>query len=82
MNKVHQLKIKPKYLLDLLNSKKTFEIRFNDRKYKVGDWLAFTKKDQTFYFKVIYIHRDLELEKGYVCMSVVYQSKWEETKKG
>lgn len=38
----HKLKIKEKYLIAILNRKKTFEIRKNDRDFKVGDEILFT----------------------------------------
>lgn len=37
---VHDLKIKPEYYRDVVNGDKTFEIRKNDRDYKVGDLLV------------------------------------------
>ena len=33
----HELKLQPKYFRAILDGKKTFEIRKNDRGYKVGD---------------------------------------------
>ena len=35
----HYVKILPKYFMDVESGIKTFEIRFNDRGYKVGDIL-------------------------------------------
>lgn len=35
----HYLKILPQYYMDVESGRKTFEIRFNDRGYKVGDIL-------------------------------------------
>ena len=35
----HHLKIRPKYYMDVESGRKTFEIRFNDRGFKVGDIL-------------------------------------------
>jgi len=35
----HELKILPEYFKDVAHLKKTFEIRKNDRDYKVGDTL-------------------------------------------
>ncbi len=35
----HYVKILPKYYMDVEKGIKTFEIRFNDRGYKVGDFL-------------------------------------------
>lgn len=45
---VHELKIDPKYYLDVASGKKTFEIRQNDRHYQVGDIVQlkqWTEKD-------------------------------------
>lgn len=36
----HILKIHPEYFEAILNNKKTFEIRLNDRDFKVGDTLV------------------------------------------
>ena len=36
-NAHHKLKILPEYFTDVINKKKTFEVRFNDRDFKVGD---------------------------------------------
>lgn len=41
MTKTHELKIEQRYLDKLLSGEKTFEVRFNDREYKVGDVLSF-----------------------------------------
>ena len=35
----HDLKISPKYYRDIESNGKTFEIRFNDRNFQVGDIL-------------------------------------------
>lgn len=37
---VHELKILSKYFIDVLCNHKTFEVRYNDRNYKVGDVLV------------------------------------------
>ncbi|MCM1333428.1 MAG: DUF3850 domain-containing protein [Bacteroides sp.] len=37
---IHELKIFPGYFNDLVSGEKTFEVRENDRDYKVGDYLA------------------------------------------
>ena len=39
MGQHHYIKIHPKHFIDVDNGIKTFEIRFNDRNYKVGDIL-------------------------------------------
>lgn len=37
---IHELKILPEYFNDVISGKKSFEIRKNDRPFKVGDLLA------------------------------------------
>jgi hypothetical protein len=39
--KHHNLKIIPGFFMDIILNKKTFEIRKNDRDYKVGDTVSF-----------------------------------------
>lgn len=39
--KLHELKIKHRYLVDITLGKKTFELRKNDRDYEVGDLIHF-----------------------------------------
>ena len=41
MNKTHELKVWPDYFAALIDEEntKSFEIRENDRDYRVGDWL-------------------------------------------
>ena len=45
MNKpiTHELKIYKEYADAIINGEKTFEIRLNDRRYKVGDIIKFTQ---------------------------------------
>lgn len=43
--KVHKLKIKEEYFNEVKEGRKTFEIRKNDRDYKVGDVVILTKVD-------------------------------------
>lgn len=44
---VHELKIKECFWKDVWNGRKTFEIRKNDRNYKVGDVVHFHVIDET-----------------------------------
>ena len=42
---IHELKIFPKYFKDVVSGKKGFEIRENDRDFRVGDFLALNEWD-------------------------------------
>lgn len=80
--KVHELKIHPKYYEDILNEVKTFEVRKNDRAYKVGDFLQLNEFDNGKYtgqytgrFKYVEIIYILEggsfgIDKDYIVMSI------------
>ena len=49
MSKVHELKILPKFFKDVLSDNKTFELRKNDRDFKVGDSLILKESDNGVY---------------------------------
>lgn len=36
---IHELKILPEYFNEIMYGRKKFEVRFNDRNFKVGDTL-------------------------------------------
>ena len=40
---IHQLKVEKKYYRDIIAGNKTFEVRKNDRNFKVGDLLGFNE---------------------------------------
>lgn len=72
----HKLKISPKYFYDVCYSSKRFELRKDDRDYKVGDTLLLEEYDNGKYTgrcfspdkPIQYILRDCEeygLKKGY-----------------
>lgn len=42
---IHELKILPEYFRAQYNGEKQFEIRKNDRDYKLGDWLKLREYD-------------------------------------
>jgi hypothetical protein len=44
---VHELKIWPTYYWDVFEGRKTFEVRYNDRDYKVGDTLVLKEYSPT-----------------------------------
>lgn len=46
MIRTHNLKIMPCYFKDIANETKTFEVRKNDRFYKLGDILKLEEFDQ------------------------------------
>lgn len=47
--KRHELKILPKWYVDVESSKKNFEIRRNDRDFKVGDTLILQEYEEGSY---------------------------------
>jgi len=79
----HNLKIEQRYLINILQGKKSFEIRFNDRDFQVGDKIRFMPLESEVVnvcdvcpgqhpdFEITYIHSDAFLQHGYVCMSIV-----------
>lgn len=75
---IHKLKIHPAYFKDVCTGKKSFEIRKNDRDYKVGDILLLQEfvpetKEHTGRVverKVIYITEYAQQE-NYVVMAIV-----------
>ena len=77
--KRHELKILPKYFLAIAHNYKTFEIRKNDRNFKVGDVLVLKEYDsetKTYTGKVqevtVTFMTDFPegLKEGYICMSI------------
>lgn len=73
--KTHKLKIQPEYYDALLLGIKTFDIRKNDRDFKVGDILKLSEfKDGvytggSYMAKIIYI-TDYAQQDGYVVMGI------------
>lgn len=41
--KLHELKIKHEYLIEVVMGRKTFELRKNDRDYQIGDLIHFVE---------------------------------------
>lgn len=77
----HELKIDQHFLIRLLEGKKTFEVRKNDRDYQVGDTIQFLpleSKTLNVYdyceripeFLIIYVHTGLGMEDGYCVLGV------------
>lgn len=76
---IHELKIEHQYFDAITEGIKTFEIRKNDRNYKVGDYLGLNELDDThegysgrsLLAKVIYIADDKRfIKEGYVVMGI------------
>lgn len=76
---IHELKCTAPYFWDVVNRNKTFELRKNDRNFKVGDFLRlreWDKEDQEYTGKSIdlrvrYILEDYPgLEEGYCILGV------------
>lgn len=83
--KLHELKIKHEYLVEVARGVKTFELRKNDRDYQVGDLIHFIdikqdiKGDCDIYidedtlYKIIYILKDVAeygLDKDYCILGI------------
>lgn len=74
---VHSLKTWPQYFEAVRQERKTFEIRENDREFKVGDWLQLHEwcpksKDYTgrvILTRVTYL-TDWEQKPGFVVMAI------------
>lgn len=64
----HYLKILPQYYIAVENGTKTFEVRFNDRNYQVGDILYL----QEFVPPETYTSRELRREVSYVLDDPAY----------
>lgn len=79
--KMHSLKILPEFFNEIITGKKTFEIRKDDRGFKVGDTLVLNEiapisgiyTGRKTVVKITYIFRGgrFGLEEGFVIMSIV-----------
>jgi uncharacterized protein YqfB (UPF0267 family) len=76
---LHDLKTEKQFFDDIISGTKTFEIRYNDRDYLVGDYLLLRDFNSGEYTgriilcKVLYVLSDPGnrfLQPGYVCMSI------------
>lgn len=74
---VHELKIVPNYFEKVVSKEKSFEVRYNDRDFKVGDILKLMEyvdgsyTGQSIYVKVTYILREFEgLQPNFVVLSI------------
>ena len=76
---IHELKILPEYFDEVRRGNKTFELRKDDRNYKVGDTLRLLEFDYGTYTgrecnrTILYILRDVEqygLKEGFVILAM------------
>lgn len=92
--KIHDLKIKYEYFIDVLLGIKTFELRKNDRNFKVGDLIAFKIVDNpenaknlkyvNRFYRIIYILKDVQeygLDKDYCILGIQKSSSNKRPKK-
>lgn len=75
---IHQLKILPQYFEPALTGEKTFEIRLNDRRFKIGDWIQLKEFEAgkftgRYVVGVITYLTDYYQQEGYVVLA--YKSK-------
>lgn len=47
--KVHRIKLASRFFDDVEQRRKNFEVRFNDRDYRIGDWLVLCEWDGSGY---------------------------------
>lgn len=76
-NVVHELKIQPKYFDDVADGIKPFEVRYNDRDFKVGDllilreWTGYIYTGRITCVEITYIlNNEHYLQPGYVVLGV------------
>ena len=74
---IHELKILPQYYRAVLERRKTFEVRKNDRPFAVGDGICLREFDglkytgRVWYGNITYIlNNPLYCKKGFVIMSI------------
>jgi hypothetical protein len=67
MRLTHFLKIQYKYFEAVRDGLKTFEIRKNDRNFKVGDHVVLKQLTENSNFNTEYTGYSLEFEIGYIC---------------
>lgn len=80
--KIHDVKIGTTFYSDVVSGRKTFELRKNDRHYKVGDVICLHEYDEgretgdSAYVDVIYILEDFEgLKEGYCILGIANARK-------
>lgn len=67
----HKLKVWSEFMDDLINGNKTFELRFNDRNFQVGDILSLLEYDKK---NNVYLNRKLVVEVTYILDNSVFDA--------
>ncbi|RHN00864.1 DUF3850 domain-containing protein [Dielma fastidiosa] len=82
--KTHEIKCYPEYYQEIINGAKRFEIRFNDRNYKVNDILVIRENTlmgltgRYCICCIVYIlDNPTYLQPGYVCLSIMLLNMYE-----
>lgn len=85
--KTHEIKCYPEYYQPIINGAKRFEIRYNDRDYKVNDYLLIKEQTLTGYTgryclcRIVYIlDSPMYLQSGYVCLSIMLLNMFDNKK--
>lgn len=65
-NTTHELKIAPEYFKAVVEGIKTFELRYNDRNFKVGDRLILKEYEQLFDMEYRYTGKEITKEVSYI----------------
>lgn len=77
--KLHKLKIKNEYYIEIISGKKTFELRKNDRDYKEGDLIEFSVLcdgdiiKSPYIYQITYVLKNVEqygLHKDYCILGI------------
>lgn len=68
---IHKLKVWSEYMEDLINESKTFEVRFNDRDFQLGDILILEEFDRE---KNQYLNRSLKVKVTYILDNKVFNA--------
>lgn len=77
----HYIKIQECYADAIMEGRKTFEVRLNDRGYNSGDYVCFLVFDREGYrkpkhrldgevFRITYVHSGLGMQDGYVVFGI------------
>lgn len=75
--KLHNIKLEQQYVKPIVEKEKTFEIRYNDRDYKVGDIIRFKPTTDNYYgdliknqfYVITYMFNDFGLDENYAVFS-------------